>query len=61
VRCGPLRAAEAVRQRIGRLPAFADEPRPVEVNRRGDGGRGAPTALGMCGVLRPLVSLEQLR
>ena len=61
VRCGPLRAAEAVQQRIRQLPAFPDQARPIGVNRRGGGGDGAQTALGMCGVLRPIVSLEQLR
>jgi hypothetical protein len=57
VRRGPLAWAEQTSARIRQLPALPIDPRPIEVNRRDE---TAEPALGMCGVLRPIVSLQQL-
>jgi mannose-6-phosphate isomerase-like protein (cupin superfamily) len=57
VRRGPLAWAEQTAERIRQLPAAPSEARPIEVNRHV--GTAEP-ALGMCGVLRPILSLEKL-
>lgn len=58
---GPLAWAEETARRIRELPAPPRHARPIELNRRsGDGDAGAP-ALGMCGVLRPINSLQTLQ
>jgi mannose-6-phosphate isomerase-like protein (cupin superfamily) len=58
VRRGPLAWAEQVAERIRRLPDAPRDQRPIEVNRRSVAGE--PT-LGMCGVLRPIASLQELQ
>ena len=55
VRRGPAAWARQAEQRIRQLPELPRDVRPIEVNRRG----GDP-ALGMCGVLRPIVPLDPL-
>ena len=61
VRRGPLACAEQTAERIRQLPAAPAEAPPIEINRRGGAGAGAAEpALGMCGVLRPILSLEML-
>jgi mannose-6-phosphate isomerase-like protein (cupin superfamily) len=57
VRRGPLASARQTMERLGQLPAVPTDATPIEVNRRA--GAGEP-ALGMCGVLRPILSLETL-
>lgn len=56
VQKGPLAWAEATRRRLETLPTLPDVPPNVHVNRR-----GAESAWGMCGVLRPILSLERLK
>ncbi len=55
VRSGPLAWAEATTRRIRALPSRPRVAPTVAVNRR-----GAECAFGMCGVLRPMLNLEQL-
>lgn len=60
VKNGPLAWGELTRARIERLresPAAPPRVPVVAMNRRTDG----ESALGMCGVLRPILSLEHLR
>jgi len=57
VRHGPLAWAEETARRIRELPAPTCDARPIELNRRGS---DAEPALGMCGTLRPIVSLQRL-
>ena len=60
VRRGPLAWAEQTERRVRQLPALPappDDARLIELNRRD----GTDSSLGMCGVLRPIVALEQLR
>lgn len=51
---GPLAWANATLQRLDHLPELNREATDVQINRR-----GADQALGMCGVLRPVVSLSR--
>jgi hypothetical protein len=55
---GPLAWGELTRARIESLRSPGTQPRaPVSLNRRSQ----SETALGMCGVLRPVLYLEKLR
>jgi mannose-6-phosphate isomerase-like protein (cupin superfamily) len=56
VQAGPMSWAEATAARIRALPARSNAPPEVHLNRR-----GPESAFGMCGVLRPMLSLESLR
>jgi mannose-6-phosphate isomerase-like protein (cupin superfamily) len=56
VRCGPLACAEATARRIATLPDRSEVPPDIQLNRR-----GAESAFGMCGVLRPMLRLESVR
>ncbi len=53
VRSGPMRWAETTRRRIAALPQRPPVPGEVKANRR-----GSESALGMCGTLRPILSLS---
>jgi len=53
VRSGPMSWAEATRRRLAALPDRPDVPAEVKANRR-----GSESALGMCGTLRPILSLS---
>ena len=55
VRRGPLACATETERRIRELPSIPAGGRPIELNRR-----DANSALGMCGVLRPIRSLDKL-
>jgi len=55
VQQGPLAWAETTMARISQLPSFSSEEVPVFMNRR-----GSESAFGMCGVLRPILSLEKV-
>jgi mannose-6-phosphate isomerase-like protein (cupin superfamily) len=55
VQQGPLAWAHATRTRIEQLPAFSPPLPLVHLSRR-----GTESALGMCGILRPILSLETL-
>ncbi len=52
---GPLAWAHQTARRLSALPRPADTPPQVHFNRR-----GTDSALGMCGVLRPVLSLQTL-
>jgi hypothetical protein len=56
VESGPLAWAEATMARIRSLPARPQVAPVVAVNRR-----GAESAFGMCGVLRPILKLDHLQ
>lgn len=55
VETGPLGWGRATHQRIERLPSPPDAGTSVKLSRR-----GAESALGMCGVLRPILKLDAL-
>jgi mannose-6-phosphate isomerase-like protein (cupin superfamily) len=55
VRQGPVAWAEATEKRIRQLPAVPTASKEVYQSRR-----GAESALGMCGVLRPILRLQPL-
>lgn len=55
VEAGPLAWGRATRERVERLPSPPDAGTDVKLNRR-----GAESALGMCGVLRPILKLDAL-
>lgn len=55
VRTGPVAWATATQQRIDALPQTRKEDRCVWINRPGD-----DDALGMCGILRPVISLQNI-
>jgi mannose-6-phosphate isomerase-like protein (cupin superfamily) len=55
VQAGPVAWAEATATRIRALPARSKAPPTVQLNRR-----GAESAFGMCGVLRPMLTLESM-
>jgi mannose-6-phosphate isomerase-like protein (cupin superfamily) len=52
---GPMMSARTTQRRIEQLPAMPNVRPQIELNRIGD-----DQALGMCGVLRPIISLETL-
>lgn len=52
---GPLAWGETTRRRVAQLPALPAVPPNVHLSRRGD-----ESALGMCGVLRPILSLQTI-
>lgn len=53
VRDGPMASAAATLRRIDKLPEFEKGRAEIQINRRGQ-----DFALGMCGELRPILSLE---
>lgn len=55
VQAGPMAWAEITTARIHALPARSNAAPQVQLNRR-----GAESAFGMCGVLRPMLKLESL-
>ena len=53
VESGPMAWARETHKRIGQLPARSEVDPVVKLSKRGD-----ESALGMCGVLRPIISLS---
>jgi mannose-6-phosphate isomerase-like protein (cupin superfamily) len=55
VELGPIAWGNETRRRLAALPAWPEASTEVQISRR-----GSESALGMCGVLRPILSLESL-
>jgi mannose-6-phosphate isomerase-like protein (cupin superfamily) len=55
VQAGPMGWGQTTAARIQALPARPNVPPQVQLNRRGD-----ESAFGMCGLLRPMLTLESL-